>query len=75
MCKLLGNYKHFKYSRVTSQNSILFQDTAAKRASYVRCVASLLSKCSMDTKHKVKSYGPVIFFVLKDIESVAGSGQ
>nr|XP_058943375.1 ectopic P granules protein 5 homolog [Pocillopora verrucosa] len=49
-------------------------DTAAKRASYVRCVASLLSKCSMDTKHKVKSYGPVIFFVLKDIESVAGSG-
>lgn len=49
-------------------------DTAAKRASYVRCIARLLSTCSMDTKHKVKSYGPVILFVLKDIESVAGSG-
>ena len=51
------------------------QDTAVKRASYVRCVASLLSKCSMNTKLKAKSYGPVILFVLKDIQSVAGSGQ
>jgi len=49
-------------------------DTAAKRASYVRCVASLLSKCSMNTKLKAKSYGPVIEFVLKDVQSVAGSG-
>lgn len=46
-----------------------------KRASYVRCVASLLSKCSMNTKVKAKSYGPVVLFVLKDIQSVAGSGQ
>lgn len=51
------------------------QDTAVKRASYVRCVASLLSKCSMNTKIKSKSYGPVILFVLKDIQSVAGSGK
>ncbi|KAJ7394035.1 Ectopic P granules protein 5 [Desmophyllum pertusum] len=49
-------------------------DTAAKRASYVRCVGSLLCKCSMNTKLKAKSYGPVILSVLKDIESVAGSG-
>ena len=46
-----------------------------KRASYVRCVASLLSRCSTDTKLKAKSFGPVILFVLKDTESVAGSGQ
>lgn len=51
-----------------------FQDTAVKRASYVRCVASLLSKCSLNTKIKSTSYGPVILFVLKDIQSVAGSG-
>jgi len=49
-------------------------DTAVKRASYVRCVASLLSQCSTDTKLKAKSFGPVLLFVLKDIESVAGSG-
>ena len=48
--------------------------TAVKRASYVRCVASLLSKCSLNTKIKSTSYGPVILFVLKDIQSVAGSG-
>ena len=52
----------------------LLQDTAVKRASYVRCVASLLSQCSTDTKLKAKSFGPVLLFVLKDIESVAGSG-
>lgn len=46
-----------------------------KRASYVRCVASLLSKCSINTKLKAKSYGPVILFVLKDIQSVAGTGK
>ena len=46
-----------------------------KRASYVRCVASLLSRCSTDKKLKATLFGPVISFVLTDIQSVAGSGQ
>ena len=29
----------------------------------------------MNTKIKAKSYGPVIVFALKDIQSVAGSGK
>lgn len=49
-------------------------DTAVKRSSYVRCITSLLSECSIDAKLKPKSFGPAILFVLTDIQSVAGSG-
>lgn len=49
-------------------------DTAVKRSSYVRCVASLLSECSKDTKLKPQAFCPAILFVLEDIQSVAGSG-
>ncbi|XP_048581759.1 ectopic P granules protein 5 homolog isoform X2 [Nematostella vectensis] len=49
-------------------------DTVPKREAYVKCIVSLLVRCSSNQKLPANLYPPIIEFILRDVECIAGSG-